>query len=85
MESDDILVEIEKISPQDGDIILLKLNTRAARFSIKQLEIIMQWLAEKDPCKGKLILAIDSTLTLESVPEETMNKYGWFKGYKEHD
>lgn len=84
MNLDDILVGIEKVSPQDGDIILLKLNTQDDRLDLKQLETIMKELSEKDPCKGKLILAIDSNLTLESVPEETMNKYGWFKGDKEH-
>ena len=83
MNLDNILVDIEKISPQNGDIILLKLNTRDTRLDFNQLGDIMQKLSEKEPCKGKLILAIDSTITLESVPEETMNKYGWFKGYKE--
>ena len=74
---------LEKLSPEDGDIILAHIDGEEKEFD-KIFACLNAGFAAYRLHNGKAVFLIGmpsgANLTLENLPEERLNALGWYKG-----
>lgn len=66
--------EFEKMGLKDGDILLVKGLT-----TIEELKRLQEHLKNSLKLNKILILNCSKNFTIETLPEEEMNKHGWYR------
>ena len=78
-----IATKLEKLAPEDGDIILAHIDGEGKEFE-KIFSCLNAGFAAYRTHNGKATFLIGvpsgANLTLEELPEEKLNNLGWYKG-----
>lgn len=68
--------KITKLSPQKGDIIVIRCNG-LLRDKIGQINKIKEYIQEKHKDTQFIVMGLDAEIEL--IPEKKMNQLGWYK------